>query len=214
MLKRLLTRWRNGWPVVALLLACGSASAGAPSRHRLELVGNVFRFDGRLLRLMDRSETWTAVLGPASRIREDPSNSFLHWDRLGIVAIGRRTVDGRVYVSNLHVWLKDFKEEASGVHVKGFPGTFFLQGVPLSPGDNRLETVQRALPKSTPLAERGSKVAEDAIMSLDRPDGFKVTVWTLLHCASETTVNRSAEESCLPVFDELTIEANWCCSTE
>jgi hypothetical protein len=115
--------------------------------------GNVFRYNGRLLRMLDRLETWEAVLGPPSRVRRENSVISDIWDDLGLLVAAKPTPDGRAYVRLAALELvktkkKDWEElpstgSSSELPRAAFPGTVVLEGVRLNKGWNDVAEVLR-----------------------------------------------------------------------
>jgi hypothetical protein len=115
--------------------------------------GNVLRYNGRLLRMLDRLETWEEVLGPPSRVRREDWVIAPDWDELGLFVAAKPTPDGRAYVhrAGLELVAPDKKDldapTATGslpdIPRGAFPGTVILEGVRLNKGWNDVATVLR-----------------------------------------------------------------------
>jgi len=139
----------------ALLVACEPgprrtepAAPGADAGHELVVDGNVFRFDGHELRMLDRMESWTGVLGPPSRTRKEWWALAHVWDELGIAVFAKPTPDDRAYVNAVTVELLPANDpslaefsprtRSQEMPAGAFRGRFSVEHAVLSPGWNEI----------------------------------------------------------------------------
>ena len=160
---------------------------------RLELKGNVIRYGDKGLRLEDRIEKWTQVLGPPSKTRAEHYGWFGNTVEVSVF----QAVDGREYVGLVTVKLGE----------NGYSDGFVLQGVVLNKGGPPLLDVMDALSGTeTELWGLGARGWHTAYMKVASPDGFVVSAYGDLMCVPPPPPSKG---KCTKVIDKLSIEAEW-----
>jgi hypothetical protein len=147
--------------------------------------GNVFRYNGHVLRMLDRLETWEGVLGKPSRVRKEDWVIGDTWDDLGLRLGAKPTPDGRAYVRVVDVEFiaiddPGLPQDSTGRRAPesprgAFPGRVVVEQAVLRHGWNDVATFSREI-RGVPPFDHCNE-AHIAAFAVAVPDVPKLLIW-------------------------------------